>query len=84
MRTSFHTTDTFPQRKRKSYAASSDAITTPKSRKKIKADKDNQPNLTQVLTNGAINSLDLKMSLDTAMFLADMQTIQDWDTGVST
>ena len=35
-----HTTDTFPQRKRKSYAASSDAITTPKSRKKIKADKD--------------------------------------------
>jgi hypothetical protein len=79
-----HTTDTFPQRKRKSYAASSDAITTPKSRKKIKADKDNQPNLTQVLTNGAINSLDLKMSLDIAIFLTGtMQTIQDWDIGVT-
>ena len=36
-----HTTDTLPQRKRKSSAASSDAYTrTPRSRKKLKADKD--------------------------------------------
>jgi hypothetical protein len=36
-----HTTDTLPQRKRKSSAASSDASTrTPRSRKKLKADKD--------------------------------------------
>ena len=52
--------------------------------RKSKQTRTNQPNQTQVLTNGAINSLDLKMSLDTAMFLADMQTIQDWDIGVST
>jgi hypothetical protein len=35
-----HTTDTFSERKRKSSAASSDASSTPKSRKKLKADKD--------------------------------------------
>ena len=35
-----HTTDTFPERKRKSSAASSDASTTPKLRKKLKVDKD--------------------------------------------